>query len=58
VAWDSAIDTASLLERLAAQAPVAAMATRRDLWHTGWSFAVLAGLLAVEWLGRRASGLR
>ena len=58
LAWDGAIDTAALLERLQAGAPAAVQAVRRDLWHTGWSFAVLFGLLAAEWLFRRASGLR
>jgi uncharacterized membrane protein len=29
----------------------------RDLWHTGWSFAVVVGLLALEWIGRRRVGL-
>src|SRR5262249_28466695 len=58
VAWDRAVDTASLVDRLQAGVPAAAMAVRRDLWHTGWSFAVLAALLAAEWLFRRASGLR
>jgi hypothetical protein len=51
-------DTASLLARLDAGVPAAVSAVRRDLWHTGWSFALLAGLLAAEWLFRRASGLR
>jgi uncharacterized membrane protein len=55
---DRSIDTASLLDRLQASAPAAAMAVRHDLWHTGWSFAVLVALLAAEWLFRRASGLR
>jgi hypothetical protein len=58
LSWDRSIDIASLLDRLEAHAPVAALATRRDLWHTGWSFAILAGLLAGEWVLRRASGLR
>lgn len=51
-------DTSALLSRLDAGVPSAISALRRDLWHTGWSFAVLAGLLAAEWLFRRASGLR
>ncbi|HYT65690.1 MAG TPA: glutamine amidotransferase [Vicinamibacterales bacterium] len=51
-------DTRALLSRLDAGAPAAALALRRDLWHTGWSFALLVGLLAAEWLFRRASGLR
>jgi uncharacterized membrane protein len=51
-------DTAALLDRLNAAAPAAVLALRTDLWHTGWSFAILAGLLAAEWLSRRAWGLR
>ena len=51
-------DVKGLLARLEAGAPAAIAATRKDLWHTGWSFALLAGLLAAEWLLRRASGLR
>ena len=51
-------DTSALLERLNAAAPGAVLALRTDLWHTGWSFAILAGLLAAEWLTRRAWGLR
>ena len=51
-------DTAGLLSRLEAGVPAAVAAVRRDLWSTGWSFALLAGLLAAEWLFRRASGLR
>jgi uncharacterized membrane protein len=58
VAWGRSVDTASLIDRLQAGAPAAALAQRQDLWHTGWSFAILAGLLAAEWLFRRASGLR
>jgi uncharacterized membrane protein len=30
----------------------------RDLWHTGWSFLIVIGLLAAEWLLRRRLGLR
>ena len=51
-------DTSMLLSRLDAGVPAAVSAVRRDLWHTGWSFALLAVLLAAEWLFRRASGLR
>jgi len=51
-------DTQGLLARLDAGAPAAVLAQRRDLWHTGWSFALLAVFLAAEWLLRRASGLR
>jgi hypothetical protein len=51
-------DTRGLLSRLQASIPATLLAQRRDLWHTGWSFAILAGLLVAEWLLRRASGLR
>ena len=51
-------DTRGLLDRLTAAAPAALLALRKDLWHTGWSFAILAGLLASEWLLRRRWGLR
>jgi uncharacterized membrane protein len=51
-------DMGGLLARLDAAAPGAVLALRKDLWHTGWSFAVLAGLLAAEWLARRRWGLR
>jgi hypothetical protein len=54
----AANDLAGLLARLDAAAPGAVLALRKDLWHTGWSFALLAGLLAAEWLLRRRSGLR
>ncbi len=29
---------------------------QRDLWHNGWSFVALIGLLAAEWLLRRRAG--
>jgi hypothetical protein len=51
-------DTRTLLDRLNAAAPGTVLALRKDLWHTGWSFGILAGLLAAEWLTRRAWGLR
>ena len=51
-------DIATLIERLRARAPVAALALRKDLWHTGWSFALIAVLLGAEWLLRRWWGLR
>lgn len=51
-------DTKGLLDRLNAAAPGAVLALRTDLWHTGWSFGMLAALLAAEWLTRRAWGLR
>jgi len=51
-------DVNALLARLDESAPAALLALRKDLWHTGWSFAILAGLLAAEWLTRRRWGLR
>jgi uncharacterized membrane protein len=46
------------LSRLSARAPAAALALHRDLWHTGWSLAVILALVAAEWLTRRKWGLR
>ena len=43
---------------LKAAVPGAALAVRRDLWHTGWSFAAILTLLAAEWILRRTWGLR
>jgi uncharacterized membrane protein len=51
-------DTRGLLDRLSTVAPAAMLALREDLWHTGWSFGILAALLAAEWLTRRAWGLK
>ena len=51
-------DTAALIARLNGAAPAAMLALRKDLWHTGWSFGILAALLAGEWLLRRRWGLR
>ncbi len=51
-------DEVTLVDRLRTGAPAAALAVRRDLWHTGWSFAIIALLLAAEWLLRRSWGLR
>lgn len=48
----------ALLDALLAAAPAAALAVRRDLWHTGWSFAVILLLLGAEWVLRRRFGLR
>ena len=43
---------------LKAALPGAALAVRRDLWHTGWSFAAILILLGGEWMLRRRWGLR
>lgn len=50
--------TSELLEALRTNAPAAALAARRDLWHNGWSLAAIISLLAAEWLLRRKWGLR
>jgi uncharacterized membrane protein len=47
-----------LMAALRTAVPAAALSVRRDLWHTGWSFAVIVLLLGAEWLLRRRSGLR
>jgi uncharacterized membrane protein len=52
-------DTATLIDRLThVAAPAAMLALRKDLWHTGWSFGILAAVLSAEWLLRRRWGLR
>jgi hypothetical protein len=48
----------SLVDDLHAALPAAAPVVRRDLWHNGWSFAAIVGLLAAEWIVRRRWGLR
>ena len=47
-----------LAAMLKAALPGAALAVRRDLWHTGWSFAAILMLLGGEWMLRRRWGLR
>jgi hypothetical protein len=51
-------DIAALPGQLRAAIPAAIIVARRDLWHNGWSFAVLVLLLAAEWLLRRQWGMR
>jgi hypothetical protein len=48
----------NLPDLLQASMPAAALSVRRDLWHTGWSFAAILLLLGAEWLLRRRWGLR
>jgi uncharacterized membrane protein len=43
---------------LKAALPAAALQVRRDLWNTGWSFAMILMLLGAEWILRRKWGLR
>jgi len=51
-------DLTGLANLLVAAVPDAALAARRDLWHTGWSFAAILMLLGAEWVLRRTWGLR
>ena len=51
-------DLSGLAGLLKAAVPGAALAVRRDLWHTGWSFAAILMLLGAEWMLRRTWGLR
>jgi hypothetical protein len=51
-------ETAALGERLRAAVPAARLAVTHELWHTGWAFALILGLLTSEWLLRRRWGLR
>ena len=48
----------AMVTDLRAAVPVANVVVRQDLWHTGWSFAVILLLLAAEWVLRRRWGLR
>jgi hypothetical protein len=54
----SADQTASLADELRAAVPAAVLSVQKDLWHTGWSFAVILLLLGGEWLLRRQGGMR
>lgn len=49
---------ARTVEALRSAAPAAALAVRKDLWHSAWSLIFIIGLLAAEWLLRRRWGLR
>ena len=52
-----AADAGRLRTALAAAAVTPGASGRRDLWHTGWAFALIIGLLGTEWLLRRRWGL-
>jgi len=55
------IDSAQIgrtVTALQSAAPAAALAARRDLWHSTWSLLLIIGLLTAEWLLRRQWGLR
>jgi uncharacterized membrane protein len=43
---------------LKASLPAASQTVPKDLWHTGWSFAMILVLLGAEWILRRRWGLR
>jgi hypothetical protein len=43
--------------RKAAASPTARL-VERDVWHNGWSFAIICALLGFEWALRRRWGLR
>ena len=50
--------SAGLADDLRRALPPETRIVRRDLWHNGWSFALVVSLLACEWLVRRRWGLR
>ena len=54
----SMADPATLVQALEAGAPAALLAAQKDLWHNAWSFVLVIGLLAAEWILRRRWGLR
>jgi len=47
-----------LTELLRAGVAGAAPTAYRDIWHSGWTFALILGLLCSEWVVRRQAGLR
>ncbi len=51
-------DLTALPDILRASLPAATLAVRQDLWHNGWSFAMILTLLGAEWVLRRRWGLR
>jgi uncharacterized membrane protein len=51
-------DASAIAEQLRATVPAARLAVTHELWHTGWSFVAILGLLVAEWLLRRRWGLR
>lgn len=54
----TAAEASDIADRLRAAVPAARLAVTHELWHTGWSFAAILGLLVAEWLLRRRWGLR
>jgi hypothetical protein len=54
----AATDVAAVADQLKAAVPGARLAVTHELWHTGWSFALILSLLVAEWLLRRRWGLR
>jgi hypothetical protein len=57
-AYVEASDGMRLPELLASTAPEPASPRVEEVWHTGWIFASIVMLLAVEWVMRRQWGLR
>jgi uncharacterized membrane protein len=51
-------ETAILADALRGAGPAAVLSVRRELWHTGWSFAAIVLFLGAEWLVRRQGGMR
>jgi uncharacterized membrane protein len=54
----TAADAARVGDLLRAARPTSSAAEVRDLWHNGWSLALVIALLSAEWLMRRRWGLR
>jgi hypothetical protein len=54
----SSTEGAAVADQLRTAVPAARQAVTHELWHTGWSFAAILGLLVAEWLLRRRWGLR
>ena len=54
----TATDVESLAGLLRARATDEAPTAYRDVWHSGWIFTFIVGLLCAEWVIRRQAGLR
>ena len=54
----AASDIARVLSAVSSSIPQTLEPERRDLWHQPWSFLLVLGLLAAEWVFRRMCGMR
>jgi hypothetical protein len=53
-----AAEVERVVDALSSTEPDTLEPERRDLWHQPWAFVLVIGLLAAEWILRRAWGMR